>query len=218
VVEVYGLNERGREAAERAQVAQHGEEIRIDVDRRSFFLGIGSSPEVRITVRAPHGTSVEATTAAADVRGVGRFGELDVKSAAGDLSFDDVERDANINNVSGEIRVRRIGGTATVKSVSGDVALGELGGSVTVNSVSGDVALEALAPGKATVKTVSGDVKAGVPRGLALWIDANSVSGKSTSDLDVGDAPPTEGTPLVELRVKSVSGDIRVVRASPVSV
>src|SRR4051812_3728994 len=216
VVQLEGLNDRGREAVEEASIVQRGDEIRVDVDRRSFFVHLGRAPEVRAIVQTPHGASLEVGAAAAEVRGVGRFADVEVKTAAGDVKFDQIERDASINSVSGGVQLSRVGGRAIVKAVSGDVRIGEAGGDVEVNSVSGDVAIDALAPGNSTVKTVSGEIRAGVPRGLALWVDAKSLSGKTVSELDVGDERPGADQPLVELRAKSVSGDIRVVRASSV--
>ena len=60
------------------------------------------------------------------------------------------------------------------------------------------------------------DPRLTVRDGLALWIDAQSVSGSVTSDLDVGgDEGEAEGGVRVELRARSVSGDIRITRAAP---
>jgi hypothetical protein len=46
-------------------------------------------------------------------------------------------------------------------------------------------------------------------------MDAKSMSGETTSDLAVGDAPEEqeEEGPLVELRIQTMSGDIHVARA-----
>ena len=54
---------------------------------------------------------------------------------------------------------------------------------------------------------------AAVP-GLVLWIDAQSVSGTMSSELDVGDEPSEPGQEAVELRVRTVSGDVRVARSA----
>ena len=68
----------------------------------------------------------------------------------------------------------------------------------------------------ARLNSVSGDLHVAARRGLALWIDAQSVSGSVTSDLDVGgDEGEAEGGAQVELRARSVSGDIRITRAAP---
>ena len=216
VVELEPLNDRARQAVEDALVELRGGELRVDVDQKRFLL-MGRTPEVRVTVRAPSGSSAQVASAAAEISGRGRFGEIDVKTAAGDVEFDDVERDATVNAVSGDVRIGSIGGEAAVKSVSGDVLIEQLARGGRVQTVSGDVALEALTEGKLAVKTVSGDVRAGIRRGSGLWIDAKSVSGKTTSDLELGDEAPAEPGPLVELQAASVSGDIRVVRASSVS-
>ena len=82
-------------------------------------------------------------------------------------------------------------------------------------SVSGDVELDAVVAG-ARLNSVSGDLHVAARRGLALWIDAQSVSGAVTSDLDVGaDEGEAEGGAQVELRARSVPGDIRITRAAP---
>jgi hypothetical protein len=215
VVELEALNDRGQEFVDGTLVVQHGDEIRVDVERRRFLIR-GRLPEVRVTVRAPSGSSAEVHAATADVSGRGRFGEVEVKTAAGDVSFDDVERDATVNAVSGDVRLGSVGGRTEVKAVSGDVRIGQLGAGARVNTVSGDVNLDELAEGKVTLKTVSGDIRAGIRRGSSLWIDAKSLSGKTSSELELDGEPPGNGGPLVELRANSVSGDIRVVRASSV--
>ena len=61
-------------------------------------------------------------------------------------------------------------------------------------------------------------IRVGIRRGSTLWIDAKSVSGKTISELELDHEAPAEEGPLVELRASSVSGDIRIVRASSVTV
>ena len=84
--------------------------------------------------------------------------------------------------------------------------------SIAVNTVSGDIELEATGAA-VRVSAVSGDVNVAARPGLALWIDAQSVSGSMRSDLDVGDLPPTEPGEQVELRIRTVSGDVRIARS-----
>ncbi len=64
-----------------------------------------------------------------------------------------------------------------------------------------------------TLKTVSGDLTVGIRAGSALWVDAKSVSGDTTSDLPLGEAPQNGDAPLVDLRATAMSGDIQIVRA-----
>jgi hypothetical protein len=217
VVELEPLNERAEQVVEDASVTLRGDEIRIELDQKRLLI-LGRTPSVRVAVRAPLGSSVEADTAAADVAGHGRFGSVDVKTASGDVRFDAVERDTAITAVSGDVAVGTVGGETAVKTVSGDVKVDEAARDASVQTVSGDLVLGAVTQGKVNLKTVSGDIRVGIRPGSSLWVDANSVSGKTMSELELGDAPPDSDKPLVELRAKSVSGDIRVVRASSVSV
>jgi DUF4097 and DUF4098 domain-containing protein YvlB len=213
VVELEPLNERGDDVLREASVDQRGDQIRVDLDQKRFLL-LGRTPEIRVRVRAPHGSSANVSAASADVSGRGRFGEVEVKTASGDVGFDDVDGDVHVNVVSGDVRFGAVGGETDVKSVSGDVRVGRLGAGARVNTVSGDMTLEELVEGKVSLKSVSGSVRAGIRRGSSLWVDAKSVSGKTTSELELDDAAPAESGPLVELRANSVSGDIRIVRAS----
>jgi DUF4097 and DUF4098 domain-containing protein YvlB len=66
------------------------------------------------------------------------------------------------------------------------------------------------------VQTVSGDVRVGIARGTRVWIDAASVSGDLESELGLEDgaAGEDEGGSVVPLRVKTVSGDVAVVRSA----
>jgi len=54
-------------------------------------------------------------------------------------------------------------------------------------------------------------VEVGVLVGTRLYIDASSTSGDVRSELDVGNEPASDG-PEAQLRVKTVSGDIALVR------
>ena len=103
-------------------------------------------------------------------------------------------------------------GGVTVNTVSGDVRIDETTGAVGLNTVSGDVQLESVG-GPCRVSCVSGDVHVATRPGLALWIDAQSVSGSVTSDLDVADAPAGGGGQQVDLRIRTVSGDVRITRS-----
>jgi DUF4097 and DUF4098 domain-containing protein YvlB len=211
VVELEALNERSRDAVEQAEVVCHGGEVRVEIDQKRLLLG--RTPEVRVVVRAPHGASARVSTASADISGRGRYRDVEIKTASGDVDLDDVEGELEVNAVSGDVRVRSVGGEAAVKTVSGDLSLGRAARGGSFQSVSGDAALNELVDGDVAVKTVSGDVHAGIASGSALWIDAKSVSGKTTSELDVGDDPPGDGGPMIRFRANSVSGDIRIARA-----
>ena len=104
-------------------------------------------------------------------------------------------------------------GPINVTSASGDVTIGEACDNVSVNTVSGDQEHGAVYAGNVSAHSVSGDVRIGVRRGSKVFLDCNTVSGDTSSELEMSpDAPATDG-PLVEIRAKTVSGDIRITRA-----
>lgn len=205
-------------------------EVSVRVPKREGRFGIfGRSPELLVAIRCPEDADLELTTQSADLDARGRLGAVGVRSASGDvlladtteLSFTTASGDLvagavsgplTSKSASGDVAVRAVNGPSTVNTVSGDVRLGETAALAAVNTVSGDVELDAVAGG-ARVNCVSGDVRVATRPGLALWIDVQSVSGSVTSDLDVGDSPGG-GDAQVELRVRTVSGDVRITRAA----
>lgn len=208
-------------------------EIVVHVPKREGRFGfLGRSPEVDVSIRCPEGADLELVGQSADldVRGalgevggrttsgdalLGDTGSLTFTSTSGDLSAGVVQGTLTVKSTSGDVLVRRAVGMASVTTVSGDVRIGEALEHAAVNTVSGDVELEAT-EGGARVTAVSGDVHVATRPGLALWIDAQSVSGSVTSELEVGDTP-ADAAPgaarQVELRVRTVSGDVRISRA-----
>ncbi len=91
-----------------------------------------------------------------------------------------------------------------------------MSGVLGVATTSGDVDVKSVSDGDVRVQTVSGDVRIGVARGTRTWIDAASVSGRLESELGLEDQEPAaEGDDtVVPLHVKTVSGDVSIVRAA----
>ena len=122
-----------------------------------------------------------------------------------------------IQSTSGDVALQRAGGDVTAKLVSGDLWIRDAGASVHANTVSGDQRLEAVLGGTVDANAISGDVYVGVRRGSRVYVDANTVSGTTSSELDLSDAPqeapPDADAPMVEVRAKTVSGDIMIARA-----
>ena len=196
---------RGSEAAvEEARVELRGDELVVKVDH--------PNAEVHLRLQVPEGSALQAKTASGDVRARGRFGDTGVKSASGDVKLDTVDS-LEAKLASGDLEVAQVAGDARVDSASGDVELGEAGGGVTVRTASGDQQVRSVAEGKVELASASGDIRVGIKQGSRLWVDARSMSGDVTSELEVGDEEPGEDGPLVELQVTAMSGDVQVVRA-----
>jgi DUF4097 and DUF4098 domain-containing protein YvlB len=185
---------------------------------------------LRVRVACPPGTDLAVTSASTDVNAVGRLGAVEVKTAAGDVIVQDVASLVT-ESASGDVIAREVDGSVTVKStsgdfqaravaddvevatVSGDVQVGVIGGDLRVSAVSGDVNVRSVG-GHATVNAVSGDVELGVPPGRCLWLDVRSASGDVRCDLDAADDAGAGDGAVGEITVRTVSGDVRLLRAS----
>ena len=198
-------------------------------ERGKLFGWRGTGLRVDLTV--PLGAALACDTGSADLEITGRLGALTFRSGSGDCRFDDVESELTVkvassnltgltvgggfsfNSASGDARVREVGGDVSATSASGDLAIGTIGGSVKLATVSGDVEIGSVAVGSASVRSVSGDVEIGVARGTRVYLDVNSTSGDTVSELDMSETSDEGGIDL-DLQVGTVSGDIRIVRAA----
>ena len=230
-------------AAARIEEVRRGDGHRVIVEvrtRHGVWISFSSgpdirlgTPELRLRISCPKGADLDVKTKSADLEARGEYGDVDVKTASGDLSIE-ASRGVQVKTASGDVHLDTVGGTLDVKTVSGDVHVGSVkenanfqvvsgdvyvrdaGGSITGNSVSGDQRYEAVLRGRCELRAVSGDIGVGVRRGSRVFIDANTVSGSTSSEFDLSDAPqqePDPDSPLVEVFAKTVSGDVRLERA-----
>lgn len=154
-------------------------------------------------------------------------GPLEVTAGSGDLQVSTIGGDASVRSGSGCIRIRHaagdvhtvtgsgdvliggVSGQLTAKSGSGDIRVESAGSGAEITTASGDIRLDRLEVGRVQARTASGDVEVGVAPGLPAWTDIHTVTGDVRSAL-ASLGKPAEGAPFVELRLRSVSGDITV--------
>jgi DUF4097 and DUF4098 domain-containing protein YvlB len=233
-VEVEPLNDAAEQSLDEVTISggPSGErfELRVDTEAGRAFLRL-KTPEFRVVVTTGAGAELNARTASADVEATGALGNTEVSTASGDVLLEEIDGWARIRTASGDLRIGRVSGEADVQTVSGDLDLGSVGGplrgqlvsgdstvreataDVRIRSVSGDQRLESVQQGDVRAEAVSGDVTIAIRPGSRFFVDANSVSGDTSSELDLEGSEPQGEGPLVEVRAKTVSGDIRIVRA-----
>jgi hypothetical protein len=217
-----------------------GHEVRVEVRARwGFFISFSRGPHIRLRVTCAPGADAVVRSKSADLRARGRYGDFEIKTASGDASVEEIAGDARIKTASGDVSLEEVHGSTHVQSASGDVALqrahgdvvvqsvsGDLwlrdaGASVHANTVSGDQRIEAVVAGMVEAQAVSGDIYVAVRRGSRVYVDANTISGSTNSELQLTDAPQegeepevSDEAPMVEVRAKTVSGDITIARAA----
>jgi DUF4097 and DUF4098 domain-containing protein YvlB len=214
----------------------NGHEVVVEVQSRfGIFISFGRSQDIRLRITCPPGADLNVMTKSADLNARGRYGDVEMKTASGDGSIEEALGSLRFKSASGDLHAERVRGSANVQTASGDVAFFQTDGDVTVqlvsgdlwvrdarasvsaNTVSGDQKLDAVSAGTMELRAVSGDIMIGIRRGARVFVDANTVSGSTTSELDLSDAPvgdePAEPGAVVEVRAKTISGDIAVTRA-----
>ena len=238
-VEVVAVGRRGQDAVDEIEVTMEDRLGRslIRVEQKDRFrwgpiqITWGGDFECRIT--CPPGTDLDLAGGSTDLRAEGELGEvavrtasgdmrlesaqgeLQVKTASGDIAIGTIAAQASLVTVSGDLGVERVDASLTARAVSGDLTIGSVSGALTISTTSGDVDVKAVSGGDVRVQTVSGDVRVGIARGTRTWIDAASVSGRLESELGLDDREPAaDETTVVPLHVKTVSGDVSIVRAA----
>ena len=212
--------------APRQRAGFFGGDSRLDVTitvplGSELFVKTGSAD---VTVKGTVGTS-KIKTGSGDVRTDDLSGPALVETGSGDIDIQVANAELRVKSGSGGVRVRHaqsavaastgsgdveIGttnGPAAVKTGSGDLEVIDANTDVSLVTGSGDLRVGTAHRGRFTMKGASGDVHIGIPAGLPVWTDVSTLSGSIRSNLECA-LVPAEGADHVELRAKTVSGDI----------
>ncbi|MFF2792758.1 DUF4097 family beta strand repeat-containing protein [Streptomyces sp. NPDC058049] len=125
---------------------------------------LGNSGSVEITVQLPAGSRVEAKTAAAEFRGVGRLGDVTFEAAQGTVKLDETAS-AHLTLMAGDVSVGRLGGPAQITTQKGDLQIAEAQG------------------GTVELSTQAGDITVGAARGVSATLDAGTAYGRISNAL-----------------------------------
>jgi len=183
-------------------------------DSAKSWFDFGSS-DLDVDVVLPRDSSLAIRTISGDTSLHGTFGDVDVSSASGDVRALDSCQGLEVKTASGDVDTGRVVDVLKCRSASGDVHCRGAATKTDIASASGDVELAVERPGDVVVKAVSGDVRVRVAKGLVVDINGNTVSGDLGTNIDL-DAPSDvrSGEDVLYLKINTVSGDIRVDKAS----
>ena len=180
--------------------------------KKSWFDFGGSDLDVLVVL--PKGSSLEIKTVSGDASLEGPFGDVSVSSVSGDVTVSEPCDSLDVKTASGDVETGAVRATLKCHSASGDVECLSAAAKTDIASASGDVSITVAQPGHVSVKVVSGDVHVAVARGLAIDVNATTVSGDMSSNIDLdatGDA--ASDAEEVTLKINTVSGDIRIEKA-----
>ncbi|MFG2369262.1 DUF4097 family beta strand repeat-containing protein [Streptomyces mirabilis] len=144
---------------------------------------LGPTGSLEITVQLPAGSRIEAKTASAELRVVGRLG---------DIAFEGAYRQIKIDEAA-QVRL-----TAT----DGDIEIGRLGGSAEISTARGDIRITEAARGTVALRTQSGDITVGAANGVSATLDADTAHGR------ISNALKNDGTTELDIRATTSRGDI----------
>jgi DUF4097 and DUF4098 domain-containing protein YvlB len=178
-----------------------------DIDCRGAF-GSGQlksgSGHVHVETLGGPGT---IDTGSGDIRIEEARGELRVKSGSGDVHVERTSGAVVVSTGSGDVQVGTNNAPAIVKTGSGDLKVVQASHDVSMSTGSGDLLISTATRGRFTAKGASGDVRIGIPAGVPVWTDISTVTGRIHSTLQ-GAGQPEEGADHIEVRAKTVSGDV----------
>ncbi|MFJ8114095.1 DUF4097 family beta strand repeat-containing protein [Streptomyces sp. NPDC096132] len=173
---------RDTKTAEQTTVAYADGVLRITAPTPDNQL-FASSGSLEVTVQLPVGSRIEVKAASAELRGVGRLG---------DIVFDGAYRQIKVDEAA----------SVRLTAVDGDVEVGRLGGSAEISTARGDIRIAEAVRGTVVLRTQSGNISVGAAAGVSAALDAGTDHGR------VSNALKNDGTTELDIRATTSQGDI----------
>jgi DUF4097 and DUF4098 domain-containing protein YvlB len=173
---------RDVKVAEQTKVEYRDGVLRIEASAKNQLLG--SSGSIEVTVRLPAGSRVEAKAASAEFRAVGRFGDVALDLAHGEVKLDEAA-------------------SVRLTVVAGDVAVGRLTGHAEITTAKGDIRIAEAVRGAIVLTTQAGDLSVGAAAGVSASLDAGTSYGRIHNALK-----NTDGTADLTIHATTAYGDI----------
>jgi hypothetical protein len=144
---------------------------------------LGPSGSLAVVIHLPAGSRVEGKAGAAELRTVGRLG---------DLSFEGAYRDITVEEAA----------AVRLTAVDGDVSIGRLTGAARISTSRGAIRVGEAFRGKVELSTSSGDITIGAAAGVSAGLDASTGYGRVSNSLK------NDGTTELDIHATTAHGDI----------
>ncbi|WP_416975435.1 DUF4097 family beta strand repeat-containing protein [Streptomyces sp. 4F14] len=156
--------------------------LRIDTPapKNQLLGGLGS---VEVTVQLPAGSHVEATSDAAELRGVGRLGDVTFKGGYREVKLDEAA-------------------SAQLAAHDGDITVGRLTGPGEISTQRGTVRVNEAMRGTLALSTQQGDIEVVAAQGVSASLDAGTSFGRVSNSLK------NDGTSTLSITATVAQGDI----------
>ena len=172
-----------------------------DIDCKTLVANVevhATSGDIRIENLTAGNASVKTTSG--DIYGKTATGILAVATSSGDIVWEVINGEISANSTSGGIKLNLVNGGVTAQTTSGGIrcAFGKNIEDISLTTTSGGIALD-------LPKDIGCNFSATSSSGKISTPFAGGVSGKKVQQIIVG-----EGNPDKNIRLETVSGDIRV--------
>ncbi|MFE5759431.1 DUF4097 family beta strand repeat-containing protein [Streptomyces massasporeus] len=174
---------RDVKAAQQIEITHHDGVLRIEAPAAKNRI-LGPSGSVEVTVQLPAGSRVQAKAAAADLRGVGRLGDVTFDAAQGTVKLDETV-------------------SACLTLLAGDISVGRLGGPAEISTQKGDLRIAQAVTGAVALRTEQGDITVDAAHGVSAALDAGTGHGRIHNALK-----NTDGTAGLTIHATTAQGDI----------
>ncbi|GLZ57032.1 MULTISPECIES: DUF4097 family beta strand repeat-containing protein [Micromonospora] len=169
-------------AAEQTAVAYADGVLRITTAAPGNPL-FGPSGSLEVTVQLPAGSRIDGTSASAELRSVGRLG---------DVAFEGAYRQIKIDEAA----------SVRLTAIDGDVEVGRLNGPAEISTARGAIRIAEAVHGTVVLRTQSGDISVVAATGVSAALDAGTGFGRISNGLK------NDGTTALDIRATTSYGDI----------
>lgn len=143
----------------------------------------GATGSVEVTVQLPTDSRVEVRAASAELRGVGRLGDVTVDGAYRHIKVDEAA-------------------SMRLTAVDGTVEVGRLNGPAEISTTRGDILVAQATRGRVVLRTQSGDISVAAATGVSAALDAGTGHGRVSNSL------VNHGSADLDIHATTAQGDI----------